>query len=100
MPDYPAARQRHIRLAILRHLEASTEYTSNTAILADVLRRLGLASSRDQVAGECAWLAEQGLAAIGDGDGDFVVVKATGRGVDVATGVAAHPGVHRPRPRL
>ena len=99
MTDYAAERQRHVRLAILRHLEASTEYTSNSSILADVLRRLGLASSRDQVAGECAWLAENGLAVV-TGEGEFLVVKATGRGVDLALGVATHPGVQRPRPRL
>ena len=99
MTDYAVERQKHVRLAILRHLEASTEYISNSSILADVLRRLGLASSRDQVAGECAWLAEQGLAVV-TGDGDFRVVTATGRGIDLALGLAVHPGVQRPRPRL
>uniref|UniRef100_UPI0025C13762 VpaChn25_0724 family phage protein n=1 Tax=Amaricoccus sp. TaxID=1872485 RepID=UPI0025C13762 len=97
--DYAAARQRHVRLAILRHLEGSSEYTSNTSMLGDVLRGVGLPCTRDQVAGECAWLAEQGFAAV-DGDGEFAVVRATGRGVELAQGAAAHPGVHRPRPRL
>lgn len=100
MTEYAADRQRHVRLAILRHLEGSTEYTSNTSILADLLPRLGLASSRDQVVGECHWLAEQGLAVVIGGEGEFLVVRATGRGVDIAKGVAQHPGVQRPRPRL
>lgn len=99
MSDYAAERQRHVRLAILRHLEGSSEYTSNSSILADVLRGVGLPSSRDQVAGECAWLAEQGLALV-TGTGDFVVVTAMLRGVEVAQGIATHPGVQRPRPRL
>ena len=99
MTDYAAARQKHVRLAILRHLEASTEYVSNSSILADVLRGLGLASSRDQVNGECAWLAEQGLSVV-TGDDDFLVVTATSRGIDLALGLATHPGVQRPRPRL
>lgn len=99
MSDYAAERQKHVRLAILRHLEASVEYTSNSSILADVLRGVGLPSSRDQVGGECAWLAEQGLVVV-SGEGDFVVVAATGRGVDLARGLATHPGVQRPRPRL
>lgn len=99
MTDYAAARAGHVRLAILRHLEGSTEYTSNSSILVDVLRGVGLPSSRDQVAGECAWLAEQGLAVV-TGDDAFAVVRATGRGVDIAHGVATHPGVQRPRPRL
>lgn len=99
MTDYAAARQGHVRLAILRHLEASTEYTSNSSILGDVLRGVGLPSTRDQVAGECAWLQEQGLAVV-TGDGAFAVVRATIRGVELAQGVGAHPGVQRPRPRL
>lgn len=99
MTDYAAERQRHVRLAILRHLEGSTEYTSNSSILFDVLRGVGLPSSRDQVAGECAWLAEQGFVVV-TGAGDFVVVKASGRGVDLAQGLATHPGVQRPRPRI
>lgn len=99
MTDYAVTRQGHVRLAILRHLEASTEYTSNSSILVDVLRGVGLPSSRDQVAGECAWLSEQGLAVVA-GDDAFAVVRATGRGIDIAQGVATHPGVQRPRPRL
>lgn len=99
MTDYAADRQKHVRLAILRHLEASTEYTSNTSILGDVLRGVGLPSTRDQVAGECAWLAEQGFAVV-TGNGDFAVVRASGRGVELAQGLASHPGVQRPRPRL
>lgn len=99
MTDYAEARRGHVRLAILRHLEASTEYTSNSSILADMLRGVGLPSTRDQVAGECAWLEEQGFVAV-TGDGAFAVVRATLRGVELAQGVASHPGVQRPRPRL
>ena len=37
MTDYHATLNKHRRLAILRHLEACTDYTSNASILVDVL---------------------------------------------------------------
>ena len=99
MTAYTETLSRHRRLAILRHLEALPDYTSNASILQDVLAGVGLPSTRDQTAGECAWLAEQGLAIV-KGNGDFAVVRATIRGAEIAQGVATHPGVQRPRPRL
>lgn len=99
MTDYAEELRRHRRLAILRHLEASTEYISNTSILTDVLSRVGLPATRDQVRTDCVWLADQGFATV-TGDGEFAVVRATIRGCEIATGIARHPDIQRPRPRL
>lgn len=99
MTDYPDLVRRHRRLAILRHLEACAEYTSNASILQAVLAGVGVPSTRDQVVTELAWLKEQGFVATKD-MGDFVVVTATHRGVELATGIATHPEVQRPRPKV
>jgi hypothetical protein len=98
MSDYAGTLRRHRRLAILRHLEAIPEYTGNAAILQDVLRGLGVTSSRDQVITELAWLKEQGFVTY-NADADFLVVTATARGVDIARGVATHPEIQRPSPK-
>lgn len=97
MSDYTETLRRHRRLAILRHLEALPEYTSNASILQDVLAGVGLPSTRDQVRTEISWLAEQGLIRA-DGEG-FVVVTATARGAEIARGLAQHPDIQRPSPR-
>lgn len=97
--DYAHTLRLHRRLAILRHLADCAEYTGNASILQDVLRGLGLPSSRDQVITELAWLREQGFLSYTDG-GDFIVVTATARGVDIARGLATHPEVQRPSPKV
>jgi hypothetical protein len=68
--SYAQTVREHRRAAILRHLEQSGDYTSNAAILADVLNGIGIATTRDQAIGELAWLQEQGLASLTD-HGDF-----------------------------
>ncbi|MDO9525059.1 MAG: hypothetical protein Q7J57_05890 [Gemmobacter sp.] len=98
MTDYQAHVRRHRRLAILRHLEASSEYTSNASILTDVLRGVGVQSTRSQVVTELAWLTENGLITT-FGDGDFVIATVTVHGAEIALGVAHHPEIQRPSPR-
>ncbi|MFI0477418.1 VpaChn25_0724 family phage protein [Paracoccus jiaweipingae] len=90
---------RHRRLAILRQLAEVQEYVSNASVLQDILVRLGLPVSYDSLMTELHWLREQGMVAF-DPDAGFVVVTATRRGVDIARGLAVHPGVQRPRPRI
>jgi len=96
--DYGDTMRRHRRLAILRHLEACTEYTSNASILIDVLRGLGVTSTRSQVITELVWLRESGLITTID-QGEFVIATATVAGVEIAQGVTVHPEVQRPRPQ-
>lgn len=98
MTDYSATVRRHRRLAILRHLADCAEYTGNASILQDVLRGVGLPSTRDQVVTELAWLKEQGFVSYDD-RADFIVVTASGRGVEIARGLATHPEIQRPGPR-
>jgi len=98
MSDYGATLRKHRRLAILRHLEMCTDYTSNASILVDVLDGVGVTSSRDQVVTELAWLKENGFVSYTD-TGEFLVVEATARGVEIARGRATHPDIQRPSPR-
>lgn len=97
MSNYSSTLSKHRRLTILRFLDDSAEYTSNASIMVEVCNSLGVASTRDQVAGEIAWLNEQGLVTYEDNSG-FMVVTATARGIEIARGVARHDGVQRPRP--
>lgn len=89
----------HARLAILRMLEDAPRYTSNVSIMTDLLPRFGITYSRDQVVTELSWLAEQGMLTTEELAGGFIVATATTRGVEIAQGIAKHPGVQRPRPR-
>lgn len=88
----------HRRLAIVKHLSRAAGYTSNGSILLDVMNGVGVPTSQDQLITAMAWLDEQELAVMTD-HGDFVVITATARGVEVAEGRATHPGVKRPSAR-
>ncbi len=97
MSSYVSTVSKHRRLTILRFLADSPEYTSNASIMVEVCNSLGVTSTRDQVAGELAWLKEQGMVTYED-HGVVIVVTATTRGVEIAQGLARHDGVKRPRP--
>lgn len=97
MSDYIETLSKHRRLTILRFLADSPEYTSNASILVEVCNGFGVTSTRDQVAGDVAWLKEQGMASFDD-HGAVMVVTASARGVEIAQGKARHEGVKRPGP--
>lgn len=85
------------RLVILRLLAQAPSYTANLSILHSAMSSIGHRCSRDQVAGDLAWLTEQGLLETETIDG-IVIATATQRGVDVAEARVTHPGVKRPSP--
>lgn len=76
----PADRRRSL-LATLYFAPASTATT--LALARDMERVHSIASSRDQVRGDLAWLHEQGLVLLHDD-----VAQLTERGRDVARGAA------------
>jgi len=96
--DYQATLRKHRRLAILRHLEQVSGYTTNASILRDVLHGVGVGSTFDQVITELHWLQENGMVTVSD-HGDFVIAEATLRGIEIARGEATHPDIQRPRAR-
>jgi len=99
MSDYLETLREHARIAILRMLEEAPKYTSNVAMITALLQDFGIGFTRDQVAGEGAWLEEQGLVTRTELASGLVVITATQRGLDVAQGIVRHPGVQRPAPK-
>lgn len=89
----------HRRLSILKHLQGVSAYTANASILTDVCNGVGVTSTRAQIETDIRWLEEVGLVTT-ETSGDFIVVAATERGVEVALGRAFVDGVKRPRAGL
>jgi hypothetical protein len=94
---YAETIRHHARATILRLLAEQPDYALNESILRDLLLPFGFALSRDQMRGELTWLEEQGMVSI-ETVASVMVAKVTGRGVDVGSGRATHPGVKRPGP--
>jgi hypothetical protein len=86
------------RREVLRFLTDCGDYTSNGDVLLTFLNAIGIKSTRDGMITDLCWLQEQGFVALEDRQ-EFIVVTATERGVEIASGLARHPGVSRPRPR-
>ncbi|HBC0987581.1 TPA: ArsR family transcriptional regulator [Escherichia coli] len=85
------------RLVLLRSLSECGD-TANESVLQTCLEAYGHRMSRDAVRTELAWLGEQNLVRLSDVSGCYVAAI-TGRGVDVAQGLATVPGVKKPRPK-
>lgn len=98
MTEYLDRLKRDARILILQLLEEAPRYTSNVPMLRALLDECGIVFTSDQLEGEVAWLAEQGLATI-ERNGPLTVLTATVRGLEVAAGIARHPGVERPKPK-
>lgn len=83
------------RLQTLKLLAATKpDYRSNSGNVREGLAQLSHRLSRDQMHTELAWLSEQGLLTL-EAVGPMVVATLTARGLDVAEGTAAVPGVKR-----
>jgi len=87
------------RLVLLRLLQEQPGYRTNTSILHAGLHHLGVASSRDDVRTDLAWLQEQGLVALSEAVPGVLVATLTARGSDVVSGQTLVPGVSRPSPK-
>lgn len=85
------------RLTILLLLKEAAGYEANQFLLQSALDGFGHVVSMDRLRADLAWLAEQGLVSV-TCIATVEIAKLTGRGLDVAQGRAAHPGVKRPRP--
>ena len=96
--SYANTVRKHRRLAILRHLEACSDYTSNASILTDVLDGVGVGSTRDQVITELTWLNDNGFVTT-SAKGDFVIATITQSGVEIALARGTHPDIQRPSPK-
>ncbi len=85
------------RLRMLQALMKAPEYTQPIAAIGATLERFGHAMASDRLAGEAAWLDDQGLL-MRRAVGMTSLLVITARGLDVAKGRAEVPGVARPGP--
>jgi hypothetical protein len=87
------------RLAALRFLADDADYTINDSVLEKALSAVGHAASRADFRADLSWMEGQTLVTVRrEFDGRVWVVTLTNRGLDVARGLATHPGVARPSP--
>ena len=89
----------HVRLSLLRALNESPGYISNSSLMTERLQEFGLEVTRDSVHTELCWLNEQGLLHRVDELGNLLIAEMNSRGVDVVAGRTSVPGVKRPSPR-
>src|SRR5690554_3997824 len=97
MSDYQQLLEGDQRLVILRSLD-DLNGSANDSVLQIILEQYGHKLSRDKVKTHLYWLGEQGLVNI-ETVLSTDVASITGRGLDVAKGVARCPGVGMPRPK-
>lgn len=86
------------RLVLLKALAAAAQYRANAYLLRSFCDQMGHTASADRIAADLAWLAETGLCTTEAPRPEVLVATLTARGLDVAEGRAAHPGVKRPLP--
>lgn len=99
MTGYNEHFAKHLRLVVLRLLHEASGYRLNSSVLTDAANAHGLAASRDQMRGQIAWLAEQGLLTTDEPAAGLVVATLTERGADIVEARGQHPGVQRPSPK-
>lgn len=88
----------HQRLCVLRLLSAAPTYALNDSILRGGLNDFGLGIGRDELRGMLTWLESNGLLTLAAPVETAIVARLTERGLDIAEGRAAYPGVHKPSP--
>lgn len=87
------------RLSLLLVLAETPGYSTNAFLLCQAIGELyGHNASIDQVLGDIAWLAEQGLLT-SRVVGTVTLATLTARGLDAAAGRANVPGVKKPLPK-
>lgn len=84
------------RLSLLQTLAGATDYTAHAHLLRQALAGLGHQVAFDVLRGDLAWLDEQGLIVLADGE--IPVATLTLRGEDAARGLTHVPGVARKLP--
>jgi hypothetical protein len=94
--DYASHFTAHLRITILKLL-AGSGYQLNSSLLCDGCDGMGLTVTRDRIKTELAWLAEQQLVTNTVLD-HMIIGRLTERGLDVAQGRVAVPGVKTPGP--
>lgn len=87
---YPEA-----RIIILQLLEKAPDGESSAAMLTALLKSTATQLWLDQVIEQADWLAERDLVETGQLSG-MIMIKITGKGRNIAKGLARHDGIDRP----
>ena len=91
-----ASQTEDLRLSILQTIDEAGGET-NSRIIGSEIPGLGHRVSADRLRTEIAWLDEQGAVTLAEA-GSMFIVTLTERGVDLAAGRTAIPGIRRPAP--
>ena len=83
------------RLAVLRILAESPSHTLNTQVLRDALESIGYAAGLNAANADAQWLSDEKLVKLKHVE-NFIVIRATQRGLDVSSGRLKHQGVRTP----
>lgn len=87
------------RLAILRLLKESPDYSINDSVLQSALDHIGHRIGRHVVRADLAWLRDTGLVSVDVVLDSVHVATLTDMGLDVGDGRTVVDGVKRPSPR-
>lgn len=93
---YPEILREDRRLCLLQHLASAADYTAHAHVLRQALAGLGHQVAFDVLRADLAWLDEQGLIVLADGE--IPVATLTLRGEDAGRGITRIPGVARKLP--
>lgn len=88
----------HMRLGLLRALDNIRGEIATVSMLHEILRRVGIHTSRDQLIGEADWLEKAGMVKVVDRLG-IVSVSLVSRGREIARGEDKYPGIASPSER-
>lgn len=84
-------------LEILLFLAVTNGYGASNYLLREAIDHKGHSISMELLKADLAWLAEHGLITVMQEE-DSQIARLKQRGLDVAEGRSAHPGVKRPKP--
>lgn len=99
MSEFADVYGEHIRLSVLRLLDAQPAYCANDSVLTMSVQQLGLSCTRAQMRDHLSWLADvRTVTLLKPADG-VIVATLTERGADIAHGRTSTPGIARPSPK-
>lgn len=88
----------HMRLGVLRALDNIKGGIATVSMIHEILKRVGIHTSRDQLVGEGDWLQSAGMVMVTDRQG-VVSVSITPRGREIAKGEDRYSGIAAPSER-
>ena len=98
MTSFADYTDQHIRRRLLDILEGCPDYSTNDRILHSACVAMGFPDRRSKTEAEIEWLRSHNLVRVEKLPMGVLLVTATERGVDVATGQEVYPEIARKAP--